>query len=86
MQSDSTKKGAAFGGRGLSATAGKTASASSKKPVSSPMMASHQSSTSQVPTLEMELQENPDLVYDPLSIRKMLLVKIGQLGDTIRNV
>ena len=40
----------------------------------------------EVATLEEELQENPDLVYDPLAIRKMLLIKIGQLGETIRNV
>ena len=39
-----------------------------------------------MPTLEEELTDNPDLVYDPLQIRKMLLIKIGQLGATIRNV
>lgn len=30
--------------------------------------------------------ENPDLVYDPIKIRKMLLTKIDQLGETIRRV
>ncbi len=39
-----------------------------------------------ISTLEEELQENPDLVYDPLKIRKMLLIKIGQLGQSIRNI
>lgn len=38
------------------------------------------------PTLEEELQENPDLVYDPMQIRKMLIMKIGKLGETIRSV
>lgn len=36
--------------------------------------------------MEEELQESPELVYDPLKIRKMLLVKIGQLGETIKRV
>ena len=61
---------------------------SSKK--SSPAMArsasKDRSATKEVPSLEQELQENPDLVYDPLAIRKMLLIKIGQLGETIRHV
>ena len=39
-----------------------------------------------VPTLEEELQENPDLVYDPMQIRKMLIVKIGQLSESIKHV
>ena len=36
--------------------------------------------------LEMELQERPDLVYEPQKIRSMLLAKISQLGETIRKV
>ena len=33
-------------------------------------------SESSIATLEEELMENPDLVYDPIKIRKMLLTKI----------
>ena len=40
----------------------------------------------QFETLEQEIEENPDLVYNPIKIRKLLLVKIGQLGETIRRV
>ena len=40
----------------------------------------------QFETLEQEIEENPDLVYNPVKIRKLLLVKIGQLGETIRRV
>ena len=32
------------------------------------------------------MQENPDLVYEPVKIRQMLVTKIGQLGETIRRV
>ena len=46
----------------------------------------NQISPPKVPTLEEELQENPDLVYDPMQIRKMLLVKIGQLSESIKHV
>lgn len=46
----------------------------------------NQVSPPKVPTLEEELQENPDLVYDPMQIRKMLMVKIGQLSESIKHV
>jgi len=95
---DSTKRAAAsaYGasassvGRGLTATNKTTSSirdSSNKK--GSPVGRSgskDRSFVAEVPTLEQELQENPDLVYDPLAIRRMLLVKIGQLGETIRHV
>lgn len=78
MQSSDVKKRGAAGGTapGSDAKSRGMRSGSSLKQVCD----------SEVLTLEEELQENPELVYDPLKIRKMLLVKIGQLGETIKRV
>ena len=37
-------------------------------------------------TLEEEISSNPDMMNDPDELRRLLNVKIGKLGDTIRQV
>ena len=37
-------------------------------------------------TLEEEIANNPDMMNDPDELRRLLTVKIGKLGDTIRQV
>jgi len=37
-------------------------------------------------TLEAEISHNPNMVNDPDELRRLLMIKIGKLGETIRRV
>ena len=37
-------------------------------------------------SIEEEIRNNPDVVNDPDELRRLLSIKIGKLGDTIRQV
>ena len=37
-------------------------------------------------TIEGEIRDNPDIVNDPDELRRILSMKIGNLGETIRQV
>ena len=37
-------------------------------------------------TLEAEIANNPNMINDPDELRRLLMIKIGKLGETIRRV
>ena len=37
-------------------------------------------------TLEAEIAQNPNMINDPDGLRRLLMIKIGKLGETIRRV
>ena len=37
-------------------------------------------------SIEEEIRDNPDVINDPDELRRLLSIKIGKLGETIRQV